>query len=68
LENFSEASARVKQFAIWTITDNPERGGYMGISTGFLPYGSGPDDDEIEAIRTLFISAGISTGKYQALS
>jgi hypothetical protein len=66
LPDFYEASYRVQQFAIWTITDNPGRGGYVGI--GFFGMGTGPSDGEIEKIRTLFIDAGIETDKYKALS
>lgn len=66
LEEFCAETTRVKQFAIWTITDNPARDGYVGI--GYWGMGSGPSDEEMEAIRTLFINAGISTEEYQALS
>jgi len=40
----------------------------MGIATGFAIFGTGPSDEEMEKIRTLFISAGISTAEYQALT
>ena len=66
LPDFQNESYRVQQFAIWTITDNPERDGYVGI--GYFGFGSGPSDEEIAKIRILFEEAGISTGKYQALS
>ena len=65
LPDFHEETSRVQQFAIWTITDNPERGGYMGI--GYFGMGSGPSDEEMEKIRVLFEKAGISTDKYKAL-
>ncbi len=68
LSDFYEETYRVQQFAIWTITDNPERDGYMGIATGFAIFGTGPSDEEIEKIRALFIDAGIATDKYKALS
>ena len=67
LPDFHEETSRVQQFAIWTITDNPERGGYMSIATGFQIFGTGPSDDEIDRIRILFEKAGISTYKYKAL-
>jgi len=35
LSDFRSETYRVQQFAIWTITDNPERDGYVGIATGF---------------------------------
>ncbi len=66
LPDFHEETSRVRQFAIWTITDNPERDGYMGIGTFGL--GSGPRDEEIDRIRVLFEKAGILTDKYKALS
>ena len=34
LTEFQGASFRLQQFAIWTITDNPSRGGYVGLGTG----------------------------------
>jgi hypothetical protein len=40
LPDFLEESFRVQQFAIWTITDNPSRSGYVGL--GYDEYGSGP--------------------------
>ncbi len=67
LPDFHEETFRVRQFAIWTITDNPERDGYVGIATGFSIFGTGPSDEEIEKIRVLFIKAGISISKYKAL-
>ncbi len=67
LPEFHDETLRVQQFAIWTITDNPERGGYMGIATGFAIFGTGPRDEEIERIRVLFEKADISIDKYQAL-
>ncbi len=56
---------RVKQFAIWTITDNPPRDGYVGLGTGVI--GSGPSDAEMTRIRALFVAAGIVPEKYKAL-
>lgn len=66
LPDFHNETFRVKQFAIWTITDDPPRDGYVGI--GYFGLGSGPSDDEMSRIRDLFEAAGISTSKYQALS
>jgi len=65
LPDFHDETFRVRQFAIWTITDNPERDEYVGI--GQFGFGSGPDDEEIQRIKTLFEKAGISTEKYEAL-
>lgn len=64
---FSEESGRVRQFAVWTITNNPRRNGYLGLTSGFDIFGSGPDDEEIATIRDLFETAGIDTSKYRAL-
>ncbi|MEW6718348.1 MAG: hypothetical protein AB1345_12725 [Chloroflexota bacterium] len=65
LDEFHEETFRVQQFAIWTITDNPTRNGYVGL--GYFGVGSGPDDEELERIRHLFEKAGISIENYQAL-
>ena len=65
LPEFHEAGSFVKQFAIWTITDNPPRDGYRGL--GYFGVGYPPDEDDLEAIRTLFEEAGITTENYQAL-
>ena len=56
---------RVKQFAIWTITDNPTRGGYVGL--GYSGVGSGPSKAELQQIRDLFVEAGIDPDRYHAL-
>jgi tetratricopeptide (TPR) repeat protein len=68
LPDFQEETTRVRQFAIWTITDNPGRHDYMGIATGFQIFGTGPSDEEIGRIRALFEKSGIPTNKYKALS
>jgi len=62
---FHSEPFRVQQFAIWTITDNPDRSGYVEI--GETDFGSGPGEEEIQKIRVLFGKAGISTEKYRAL-
>jgi hypothetical protein len=65
LPDFQSQSFRIQQFAIWTITDNPARTEYVGISS--FGVGSGPNDQEIQSIRSLFNQAGIESGKYRAL-
>ena len=65
--DFADATGRVTQFAVWTITNNPKRNGYVGLTSGFEIFGSGPDDEEIAAIRDLFDAAGIDIDKYRAL-
>jgi hypothetical protein len=64
VEAFHDADFRVQQFAVWTITDNPTRDGYVGLGSG--GGGSGPTKAELRDIRTLFESAGIQTTKYRA--
>lgn len=65
LPEFRNQSFRVQQFAIWTITDNPSRDGYLGIGT--FGFGEGPSSDELQRIRAVFQQAGIPTEKYRAL-
>lgn len=65
LPDFLEESFRVQQFAIWTITDNPTRSGYVGL--GYDEYGTGPTHEEMCRIRALFEKAGISVYNYRAL-
>jgi hypothetical protein len=65
LPAFQETRGFVKQFAIWTITDNPPRDGYVGL--GYFGVGSPPDDEQMAQIRAFFEEAGIQTEKYQAL-
>ena len=68
LPDFHDEAPRVKQFAIWTITDNPSRDGYVHLTYGDFGGDSGPDYTEMSRIRDLFEAAGISTEKYKALS
>jgi hypothetical protein len=56
----------VKQFAIWTVTDNPERRAYAGIPTLGGP-DRFPSEADIGYIRALFLQAGISPGAYRAI-
>lgn len=67
IPEFRVESDRVQQFAVWTVTNNPGRNGYVGLTSGFDIFGSGPNDAEIDAIRALFDTAGIDTDKYRAL-
>ncbi len=68
LPDFQQETYRVQQFAIWTITDNPERDGYIGIVTDFGIFGTGPNDEEVQKITLLFEKAGILIGEYKALT
>jgi hypothetical protein len=65
LSSFAKETFRVKQFAVWTITDNPPRNGYVGL--GYYGFGSGPRDEEMSTIKALFQNAGVQSSKYQAL-
>jgi hypothetical protein len=69
LSDFFKKTQRVQQFAVWTITENPNcRSAYRGLTTGWDPFsGSGPSDAEMDTIQELFEKAGISTDKYPAL-
>jgi hypothetical protein len=65
LPNLAFASQRVQQFAVWTLTDNPGRDAFVGISaTG--GFGTGPTDEELSAIKDLFSQAGIDPAAYNA--
>lgn len=64
LPGFADQSFRVQQFAIWTITDNPSRDGYVGL--GYFGAGSGPSSEEMQRIRALFEQAGIPLERYRA--
>jgi len=66
LTEFQDSSFRLQQFAIWTVTDNPARGQYVGLTT---PSGEGgaPSNSELQTIASWFESAGISLDSYPAL-
>ena len=66
LPAFGDQEFRIQQFAIWTITDNPTRTGYVGLSSSD---GSGgePTATELERVANLFAEAGIPAGHYRAL-
>ncbi len=68
IPDFSSKSFRVQQFAIWTITENPTRYGYVGLTTGLSPFGTGPSDTELQEIQTLFTQAGIFLQNYRAFN
>jgi hypothetical protein len=62
---FAVADFRIQQFAVWTITSNPSKSGYVRLGTSGV--GSGPSAAELRAIKSMFTAAGISTGQYRAL-
>ena len=65
LPDFAFAARRVQQFAVWTITDNPARDAYVGISSAGGS-GTGPGAAEMDAIKALFVQAGIDPAGYNA--
>ena len=67
LAEFAFEPVRVQQFSVWTITDNPARDGYVGITAAFSAEGSGPTGDELARIRELFRLAGLDLTAYHAL-
>jgi hypothetical protein len=66
LPEFQDASFRLQQFAIWTITDNPARGQYVGLTTTSGDGGQ-PSNSELQKIAGWFESAGIPLDGYPAL-
>lgn len=67
LAEFAFEPMRIQQFSVWTVTDNPARDSYVGITASFAAEGSGPTDDELARIKELFMLAGIDVARYGAL-
>jgi hypothetical protein len=65
LPEFKDSSFRLQQFSIWVITDNPPRGGFVGL--GSADQGSPPSADELAQIRQWFETAGIAVENYPSL-
>lgn len=65
---FSNATFRVQQYSVWTITDNPATYEYVGLTSGFGfdSFGSEPSEDEFNEIKTLIKECGINPYKYEA--
>lgn len=63
---FADLEFRVQQFAVWTLTNDPSRGGYVGLGTQFSVFGSGPTKEEFAAIRDTLEQAGVDPGDYRA--
>lgn len=63
-DEFSSAPFDIRQYAIWTITDNPTRQGYTSI--GSFGFGTGPDDDDMIKVFSLLVRAEVDPGKYRA--
>lgn len=62
--DFAGTGFRIQQYAIWTITDNPGRGEYPGISSSGS--GGGPSKEELMQVRRLLESAGVRVERYRA--
>lgn len=62
LDKFQFEEPALRQFAIWTITDNPPFGGYVGIDSDGVT--NLPWEDDIERMRGLFELAGIDTAQF----
>lgn len=62
LDEFQFEDAALRQFAVWTITDNPPSGGYVGIEAD--GYTELPWEDDIARLRSLFELAGIDPTAY----
>ncbi len=65
LPEFQDASFRLQQFAIWTITDNPAKSQYVGLGTG--GEGNLPSTTELQTIAAWFDAAGLALDNYPAL-
>jgi hypothetical protein len=63
LPDFGRQTFRVKQFAIWTITDNPARTEFVGLQSATTS--GGPSSTEIARIKELFTAAGIPLSRYK---
>ncbi len=74
-DGFASAPIDIRQFAVWTLTDNPAKNEYRRIaitssSMPTLPFGtggSGPSTEALLRIRDLLLKAGISPNHYRAL-
>ena len=66
LSEFRFESFRVQQYAVWAITDNPARPGFLALIIDDIR--DRLTDDNVERILSLFQSAGIDISKYQVFS
>lgn len=74
LPAFTQADGYVRQFALWTITNNPPIRGFKSISSCTMVMNTSisyppetMDKRRLALIKGLFNKAGIDTSKYQAL-
>ena len=66
LPDFQFLPMRLRQFAVWTITDNPQREYYVGVSTS-RGISEGPSGEEFDRVKELLVDSGIDPAKYSAL-
>jgi hypothetical protein len=69
LPALADEDFRVRQFAIWTILEDPPRGGYVALGCSELGcpiFGTQPTTKEIARIRALFAKAGVKPAGYRA--
>ena len=63
LEDFRFQSTKLQQFAVWTITENPQKLYYFAsIESG--GYSEGLMESDVDILRALFEEADIDTSKY----
>jgi hypothetical protein len=65
---FGNADSRVRQFATWTVSDDPAPGEYVGIGSALsIPglAGAYPSDEEMRNVRALLQAAGIDLQRYK---
>ncbi len=65
LPEFQFLPIRLRQFAVWTVTDNPRRDYYVGVSTS-RGISEGPTVEEFEQVKDLLIKAGIDISQFNA--
>jgi hypothetical protein len=51
---------------VWTITNDPLRRNYTPLGSTLSVFGTGPTDDEFNAIRDLLEAADIEPSDYRA--
>lgn len=63
---FAKLSARLQQYAVWIILNNPRADAFANK----LPFGQGtnPTAGELKSLRSVYWNIGEDTGKYQAFS
>ena len=68
--DFRFETSRVQQLATWTITNNPGRDAYLGLTSNPKAqgdFGGKPSGKEFDYLRTFFKNSGIDTTKYTSI-